>query len=104
MRFWLGETGMVRTRVRATPDRNQFERVAEKNYLRWRMTIGVGRLTHPCDSGSGHRALRQQFRDLDGVERGALQQLIGRDEHCDRVAGGIAEILADAADQNVVLA
>ena len=53
---------------------------------------------------SRHRALRQQLRDLHRVQRGALEQLIGGDEHRDRMAGGIAEILADAADQHVVLA
>jgi hypothetical protein len=42
--------------------------------------------------------------DLDRVEGSALQQLIGGDEHADRVAGGIAQILADAADQYIILA
>ncbi len=37
-------------------------------------------------------------------KRGSLQQLVGRHEYRDRMARGIAEIPADAADQNVVLA
>src|ERR1700752_2151495 len=53
---------------------------------------------------SRHRALRQELRDLDRVQRGALQELIGGNEHRDRVTRGVAEILADAADPNVVLA
>ena len=48
--------------------------------------------------------LQHQLRNLDRVQRRALQQLVRRDEHRDRVPGRIAEILADAADQDVVLA
>ncbi len=46
-----------------------------------------------------HHALGQQLGDLHCVEGGALEQLIGGDEHRDRVARGVTEILADAADQ-----
>ena len=53
---------------------------------------------------SRHHPLRQQFRDLDRVQRGALQKLVRRHEHRDRVAAWVAEVLADAADQHVVLA
>src|SRR5262245_37029111 len=65
----------------------------------------LSRLCPPYEVIASRRhALRQQLSDLDRVERGALQELIGGGEHRDRVAGGIAEILADAPDQDVVLA
>ena len=54
--------------------------------------------------GLRHHALRQQFRDLNRVQGGSLQQLVCRGEYRDRMAGGIAEIPANAADQDVVLA
>ena len=44
----------------------------------------------------------QQFRDLDAVERGALAQLIADHPEVDAVGG--AEVLADSADEAVVLA
>ena len=47
---------------------------------------------------------RQELRDLHRVQRRALEQLIGGDEHRDRVAGRVAQVLPDAADQHVVLA
>src|SRR5262245_60751671 len=55
-------------------------------------------MTVARDSLLSHRGLGQQFRDLDCVQGSALQKLIGGDEHRDRMARGIAEILADAAD------
>src|SRR5712672_479605 len=58
---------------------------------------------HPTIS-SRHHALRQKLRDLDRVQRGAFEQLIRGHEHRDRMAGGIAEIFSDTADQHVVLA
>src|SRR5712664_2990384 len=51
-----------------------------------------------------HRPLRQQFRDLNCVQRRTLQQLIGSCEYRDRMAASVAEILADAADQDIILA
>src|SRR5882672_140470 len=51
-----------------------------------------------------HRPLRQQFRDLNRVQRRAFQELIGSCEYRNRMAGGIAEIPANAADQDVILA
>src|SRR2546429_7876064 len=37
-------------------------------------------------AASRHHARRQQFGDLDCVQRRTLQQLVRRDEHCDRMA------------------
>src|SRR6266436_4089071 len=68
-------------------------------------------LSHPDGLGasaesfsSSHRAQRQQFRDLYGVQSGSLQELVCRHEHRDRMAARIAQILADAADQDIILA
>jgi hypothetical protein len=57
-----------------------------------------------CHFISSHHPLRQQFRDLNRVERGSLQQLVRRREYRDRMAAGVAEILSNAADQDVILA
>src|ERR1700732_3474984 len=59
------------------------------------------RLAHPTNSA---RRLVQPFRDLNRVQRSSLQQLVRRCEYRDRMAGGIAEIPPDAADQDVILA
>src|SRR5712664_4397333 len=50
-----------------------------------------------------HHALRQQFRDLNRVECGAFQELIGSCEYRDRMAASVAEIPANAADQDIIL-
>src|ERR1700676_2006582 len=55
---------------------------------------------HPTNSA----CLVQPFRDLDCVQCSSLQQLVRRHEDRDRMAGGIAEIPADGADQDVILA
>src|SRR6516162_10597889 len=53
--------------------------------------------------GGGPVLCLQCLGDLHGVERRALQQLIARDEKRDRAAGGVARVLADAANEDRVL-
>jgi hypothetical protein len=48
-------------------------------------------------------ALMQPFRDLNRVECGSLQQLVRRCKYRDRMAASVAEIPANAADQDVIL-
>lgn len=60
-------------------------------------------LYDPCDVGSRHNPFRNSSAICTALRR-ARQELIGRDEHRERVTRGVAEILADAAGQNVVLA
>src|SRR5687768_4331407 len=60
------------------------------------------RLTHGyagCET-----ALRQPLRDLYGVGGGAFADLVAADEQIDAAAVVAAEVLADAADEDVVLA
>src|SRR4051794_18974930 len=47
---------------------------------------------------------QQTLRDLHGIQRRALAQLIAGDEQAQRPAARIADILADAPDQHVVAA
>src|SRR5450755_1050291 len=59
---------------------------------------------HVCCFVPAAEASMQQFGDLNRVERGSLQQLVRRREYRDRMAAGVAEIPANAADQDVILA
>ena len=43
----------------------------------------------------------QDLGDLDRVGRGALEQVVGDDPHVERA--GVGQVLADAADEGVVL-
>ena len=59
--------------------------------------------TLACCFAKPSRASIQSFSDLNGVQCSSFQQLVRRGENRDGVTGGIAEIVANAADQNVIL-
>ena len=48
--------------------------------------------------------LQQLFRNLHGIQCRALEQLIARAEQGDRASRWIAQILADATHQHIILA
>ena len=45
----------------------------------------------------------KQFKDLNGVEGGAFEELIAADEKLDAPAVGLTHVLTDATDENIVL-
>jgi hypothetical protein len=50
------------------------------------------------------RLVEKQLRDLDGVEGGAFEELVAGDEHAEGFSGGVGDVGADAAAEDVALA
>src|ERR1700728_2428905 len=63
---------------------------------------GAERDSGPLPLRCDQLALDQAFGDLDGVERGALAQIVGDDPHRQSILDG--RVLADTADVGRVLA
>src|SRR5690606_26995796 len=90
LRYVKSWKGSANARASAFEQRLPCRRLSRECWLR-RLAFGLG------------GARDHELGDLHGVQRSTFEQLIARDEQRDRAAFRIAQILPDAADEQLVL-